>query len=88
MIALVVAIAGIMFPAISVDRSNYEGTEKTEEVPVAPFTSQRLLPGIPYAAERKFAAAVTKSSVSSSSLSNDMISSLPVIRRSARRSVL
>ena len=53
----------------------------------APLTSHRLFPGIPYAAERKFAAAVTKSSVSSSSLSNEIVSS-PARTRAASRSVL
>jgi hypothetical protein len=45
MIALVVAIAGIMFPAISKEEYDYEPT-KTETEQVAPFTSQRLLQGI------------------------------------------
>ena len=52
-----------------------------------PFISQRVFPSIPYANERKLEDAVTKSNVSSSSLSKVIVSS-PFRRRAARRFVL
>lgn len=52
-----------------------------------PLTSHRVFPSIPYATERRFDDAVTKSSVSSSSLSNAIVGS-PAWSRAARRFVL
>lgn len=52
-----------------------------------PLISQRVLPGMPYAAARRLDPAVTKSSVSSSSLSKEIVSS-PARSRAASRCVL
>lgn len=54
---------------------------------LSPLTSQRVFPPMLYAAERRLEAAVTKSNVSSSSLSNEIVSS-PACNRAARRFVL
>lgn len=85
-IAFVVAIAGIIFPAISERGWRQQASSEMGHI-VLPLISQRVLRDMPYAADRRFEAAVTKSRVSSSSLSNAIVSS-PACRRAARRWVL